>query len=92
MNQEEQLEAIIAIGFEAKKFIESDLGQYIRGCAIQEIDELTEKLKHPDTPLAAVDLLRMQIKCREKAVEWLAEAIQNADNAYSQLEIANAED
>lgn len=92
MTEEEQLEAIITIGSEAKKFIKSDLGQYVLGCARQEIEELTETLKDPETPLDKVNDLRMQIRARESAVEWLAEAIQQADNAFSQLEIANAED
>lgn len=92
MTEEEQLEALITIGVEARKFIESELGEYVLGCARQEINELIEELKDTQTPLDKTTDLRLEIKTRERAIEWLAEAIQQADNAYSQLEIANSED
>lgn len=92
MTEEQQLEALVSIGVEAKRFIESELGKYVMGCARQEIEELTEELKDTDTPLDRTTALRQEIKTREKAVEWLAESIQQADMAYQQLETANSED
>jgi short-subunit dehydrogenase len=87
---EQILQIEVAIGAEAKKFLESDIGLAVVSRRDKEVDELHAKLETA-TP-EQLPHLQLQIKATRKAIEWIIEAIDQARNSHQQLELAETED
>lgn len=85
MNKELLAEAII--GRDAEDFIQSDLGQFMIGCAEQESQEALEQLKRV-LPWRRRKITELQNKIwrAESFQTWLAELVIKGKQATSQLE------
>lgn len=71
--------ATLQLGDQARRWLESDIGQWVLGVAQQEVDAATRDLKEVD-PENSAEIRRLQnaIKVAEQGVKWLLEAIQRA--------------
>lgn len=87
MTEDQMAEALI--GDEAKKFVESDLGQTLIGMAAQEIEaaQLALETVNP-TDVPAIEALQRQAKFGRSFEGWLIELITKGEHA---LEIARHE-
>lgn len=75
------------MGKDAEAFLKSELGQYITGCAQQEIDEALEELKSVDPgDSKAIRTLQNKIKVAERVPKWLTEVINTGKNAIELLD------
>lgn len=75
------------IGIQAQQFLESDLGRYLQGCAEQEQQEAMNAFLLMDaSDTAAVRRVQLQAAVSSQVITWLAEAIENGDQAEQQLE------
>jgi hypothetical protein len=78
-----------SLGEEAHRFVHSDLGRLVLARAKEEIEQAKDALLaiSPWSPLARRKLRAAQFKVSvaQQFPQWLAEAIQNADEAYQQL-------
>lgn len=85
MNKELLAEAII--GRDAEDFIQSDLGQFMIGCAEQETQEALEQLKRV-LPWRSRKITELQNKIwrAESFQSWLAELVIKGKQATTQLE------
>ena len=82
------------LGKEAELFIQSDLGKYIDGCSLQDLDAAKESLLELD-PYEFKDLtglqnkiisLQLQAKVAQKLRDYLAETVERGRQAEHQLE------
>jgi hypothetical protein len=82
----ETLLAEAQIGQEAEDWINSQIGQYVVGCANQEINDCMEQLKwvDPDDSKLIRDL-QLRIASRELAVRWIMEIIDRGNDAFQML-------
>jgi len=82
-----ELFAEAILGRDAEDFIQSDIGQYLIGCAEQEAQEAMEKLKHvfPWRRRKIVEL-QNRIWRAESIQSWLAEIVIKGKQATQQLE------
>lgn len=86
-------EAIFRLGEAAKVFIQSDLGKYIDGISLQDIEEARDALMELDpykfTELVALqnELSSIQRNARvaQKMREYLAETVERGKQAEHQL-------
>lgn len=85
MNKELLAEAMI--GRDAEDFIQSDIGQYILGCAEQEAHEAMDQLKRV-YPWRRRKITELQNKIwrAESMQSWLAELVIAGKQAVQQLE------
>lgn len=85
MNKELLAEAMI--GRDAEDFIQSDIGQYILGCAEQEAHEAMDQLKRV-YPWRRGKITELQNKIwrAESMQSWLAELVIAGKQAVQQLE------
>lgn len=80
MNDELIAEALI--GDEAKRFLESDLGQVILGMAQQEVDAAVEKLKAVDpTDAKVIREIQNEVWRAEQFKGWLTELFHKGEAA-----------
>ena len=78
----DELIAQAEIGEQAKKFVESDLGQCLIGMAQQEIQVAKDALAETDPDDSkAIRKLQNDIKVAAYFEQWLAELISNGNNA-----------
>ncbi len=82
-----ELFAEAILGRDAEDFIQSDIGQYLIGCAEQEAQEAMEQLKHvfPWRRRKIVEL-QNRIWRAESIQSWLAEIVIKGKQATQQLE------
>jgi hypothetical protein len=81
---EQELIAQAEIGEEARKFVESDLGKCVLGMAEQEALAAMEELVSTDPgDWKKIARLQMQIQSARNFEKWLAELIDEGDNAIS---------
>lgn len=85
MNKELLAEAMV--GRDAEDFIQSDIGQYILGCAEQEAHEAMDQLKRV-YPWRRRKITELQNKIwRAEAIQsWLAELVIAGKQAVQQLD------
>ena len=86
MDKEMLAEAVL--GKDAEDFVKSDIGKYIIGCAEQEAQEATNKLKNV-YPWRTRKITELQNKIwRAESIQtWLAELIIKGRQAIQQLDI-----
>jgi hypothetical protein len=78
----EELIAQAEIGEQARKFVESDVGQCLIGMSHQEIQKAKDKLANVDPDDAkAIRNLQNDIKVATFFEQWLVELINNGNNA-----------
>lgn len=76
----------IDFGFEVQAFLQGSIGKYLVGRAEEEIAEAVEKLKEVDaTDAKAIRDLQHSIWRAESIQYWLAEIIQQGNNAQREL-------
>lgn len=82
-----ELYAEAIMGKDAEEFINSEIGQYLVGCAEQEIAEATEQLKrvHP-WRTRRIRELQNQVWRAESVQSWLAELVVRGRQALQSLE------
>lgn len=83
----EQLLAEAIVGRDAEDFVQSDIGQYILGCAEQEAQEAMNQLKHV-YPWRRRKITELQNKIwrAESLQSWLAELVIAGKQATQQLD------
>lgn len=82
------------LGIQAKSFLQSDLGKYISGCALQDVEAAKDDLILLDpygfTSLAElqnkISSLQQRARIAESLTQYLAEAITNGEQATHKLE------
>lgn len=88
----ESLNIAYELGVEAKKFINSPIGQSVATRAANEIDKLVEKLIDVDsTDAKAIAKLQLDIKARSLTLNWISQAIDIGDGAGQQLDQMDAD-
>lgn len=82
-----ELFAEAMLGKDAEEFIHSDIGQYVIGCAEQEISEASDQLKrvHP-WRTRRIRELQNEIWRAESFQTWLSELVIRGRQAVQQLE------
>lgn len=94
MSQNNILAASEKIGIEARSFLESDLGKYISGCAMQDSEVAKDELMILDpytfNTLAElqnkISSLQLKAWLAKSLTQYLSEAIDNGKQASYQLE------
>ncbi len=83
----QELYATAIMGKDAEEFIQSQIGQYLIGCAEQEIVEAADQLKrvHP-WRTRRIRELQNQVWRAESFQSWLAELVVNGKQALQTLE------
>lgn len=83
----DQLFAEAILGRDAEEFVQSDIGQYVIGCAEQEAQEAMEQLKKV-YPWRKRKITELQNKIwrAESLQQWLSELIIQGTQATSQLD------
>ena len=89
MNGNKELNPLLKavdLGFQAEAFLQSDIGRYLVSRAEAQIDEAVEALKEadPEDP-KAIRALQNTIAVAESVQYWLADVIQQGENAQQQL-------
>lgn len=76
----------VDLGFQAEAFLQSDVGRYLVQRAEAQVDEAVEALKQAD-PEDAKGIRNLQgvIAVAEAVQYWLADVIQQGENAQQQL-------
>lgn len=89
--QRHLLQSELAIGESTMSFLETQLGQFLMGCARQECEQAKEALRHanPRDWERIADLQR-QAEIPEKFIAWIDEAISNGKAAGYRLNELNA--
>ena len=89
-DQERQYFAEAVIGEEVRQFLVSSVGKFLHGCAQAEYDECRNEMfdLDPYTPDGKREYMRLKAKAWAAVhfMEWCVEAIQNGQNAATQLE------
>ena len=76
----------VDLGFQAEAFLQSDIGRYLVQRAEAQVDAAVEALKQEDPEDAkAIRALQNTIAVAESVQYWLADAIQQGENAQQQL-------
>ena len=76
----------VDLGFQAEAFLHSDVGRYLVSRAEAQIDEAVELLKNADPEDAkSIRSLQNEIVVAESVQYWLADLIQQGENAQQQL-------
>ena len=83
----EELFAEAMLGKDAEEFIQSEIGQFLIGCAEQEIAEASEQLKrvHP-WRTRRIRELQNQVWRAESFQTWLAELVMRGKQALQSIE------
>jgi len=82
MTTEDQLIAEAIMGDEAKKFLEGDLGRYMKGVADQEVEEAIIDLQDTDpTDTKKVWEIKNRIWRARNFSTWLLELVQRGEEA-----------
>lgn len=91
--QEREYFAQAQLGEEAIQFLHSNLGRYLHGCAQQEVEALRDELEKIDPDRRLSFFSRRKLRRLQKEAQaaryfmrWLAEAIQQGNYAFNQLE------
>lgn len=89
MNGNKELNPLLKavdLGFQAEAFLRSDIGRYLVSRAEAQIEEAVEVLKEadPEDP-KAIRALQNTITVAESVQYWLADVIQQGENAQQQL-------
>lgn len=82
------------LGIQAKAFLESDLGKYLSGCAMQDLDTAKDDLILLDPYIFGslselqnkIYSLQRKARLAESLRQYLAEAITNGEQAMHKLE------
>jgi len=82
------MQAEIRLGDRAMQLLGSDIGEYLTGCARQEIDEAAHHVLHVADASDEKEIRRYQDKARRAilAIEWLNEIIVRRDTNLSIIE------
>ena len=89
----QELVAEYSLGDEARIFIESELGQYLAGCADAEIESYRNKLETVEaTDDKAIRQMQTEIASRKHAFRWLVDCINAGKLAGENLEQIEVED
>jgi len=92
MNDDYQyLLAEAEMGEHAQKWVESQIGQYVLGCAHEEIESLRTQLE-TETDIDKIRQHQMAIASRRHTVRWLTTAIKAGNVAMETIETGNSED
>ena len=88
-DRERLLFAQAQLGDQTIEWMNSPVGQYVRGCAIQEIEDLRDQLEKSN-PMSLfgrrkIQRLQQDAKAARFVLQWLTEAINDGENAYQQL-------
>lgn len=76
----------VDLGFQAEAFVQSDIGRYLVRRAEAQVDEAVEALKGADPEDAkTIRALQNTIAVAESIQYWLADVIQQGENAQQQL-------
>ena len=89
MNGNKELNPLLKavdLGFQAEAFLQSDIGRYLVQRAEAQIEEAVELLKEadPEDP-KTIRALQNTIAVAESVQYWLADVIQQGENAQQQL-------
>ena len=89
MNGNKELNPLLKavdLGFQAEAFLRSDIGRYLVSRAEAQIEEAVEVLKEadPEDP-KTIRALQNTIAVAESIQYWLADVIQQGENAQQQL-------
>jgi len=88
-DRERMLFAEAQLGEDVITWLNTPVGQYVRGCALQEIEKLRDELEecNPNSIFGRRKIRRLQVdaKAARLVLQWLNEAIQNGENAYQNL-------
>jgi len=88
--QEQQFFAEAVIGEEIRQFLVSSVGKFLHGCAKAEYDQCRDEMfdLEPYTPDGKREYMRLKAKAWAAShfLQWCVEAIQNGNNAATQLE------
>lgn len=78
------------LGEETIQFLNSNVGKYLHGCAKQEVEELRNALEecNPDSIFGRRKIRRLQKKAESARyfLQWCAEAINQGEFAYHQID------
>ncbi len=89
-DQERQYFAEAVIGEEVRQFLASSVGKFLHGCAQAEYDKCRDQMfdLDPYTPDGKREYMRLKANAWAAVhfMEWCVEAIQNGQNAETQLE------
>lgn len=85
--QEAALFAEAVLGDDAMEFLNSELGQYVRGCAKQDQEDAKSQLLKVDPEnTSEIRKLQMKAKVAGSLIGYLAEIVQRGSAAADQLE------
>lgn len=89
MNGNKELNPLLKavdLGFQAEAFLQSDIGRYLVSRAEAQTEEAVEALKQtdPEDP-KTIRALQNTIAVAESVQYWLADVIQQGENAQQQL-------
>ena len=75
------------LGEQARSFLGTDLGRYLKGCAEQQINECSRQLLkvHPGNA-NEIQLLQSKAQTASNFLIWINEAIGMGDIAYQQIQ------
>ena len=77
------------LGEEVHQFLRSDVGRYLHGCAMQEVEELRDALEkcNPASLFGRRKIKRLQqdAKAARLFMRWMTEAINTGEAAYQQI-------
>jgi hypothetical protein len=89
-DQERQYFAEAVIGEEVRQFLVSSVGKFLHGCAKAEYDNCRDEMfdLDPYTPEGKREYMRLKANAWAAShfMEWCVEAVQNGNNAATQLE------
>lgn len=89
-DQERQYFAEAVIGEEVRQFLVSSIGKFLHGCAKAEYDKCRDEMFDNDPYTYEGKKEHMRLKANAWAathfLQWCVEAIQNGQNAATQLE------
>lgn len=82
------------LGEDVRSFLNTDVGKYLHGCAKMELNEIRDELETVSTELLwarpftrrKIKRLQLRAEAARMFMRWVAEAIQEGDFAFRQLE------
>ena len=83
---EETLYRLVMLGESARDFFDSDVGRYVIGAARMDLEVIDQKLRVV-SPWRRRKILKLQMeyKAVQDGIRWIAEVIQQAEDAETQL-------
>lgn len=88
--EQRMLLAHVDIGLAIKQFLQSDVGQYLTGRALEASDDAMEKLKRADPEdVKLVRKLQNEIMMADNFAQWLTDG--KLEGEHAELELAQQE-